>query len=342
MKATVLVTGLSGFIAKHVALVLLAKGYSVRGTVRNLSTSEMLREALKGAAADISRLELVEADLEEDEGWADAVGGTNFVLHLASPFPLQQPKGRLDLVPAAREGTLRVLKAVKTAGKDVERVVVTSSMVAMMYRAHRTREFAVRENDWTDTDWPPASPYIVSKTLAERAAWQWSKENGFESRMVVVNPGFVLGPALDTKAATSLDVIKLIFSGAHPAVPPVHFPVVDVRDLAELHVAALTTEAAGGRRLMGCADTLSMSDIAAILKEEFPEKGGKIPTKTLPAFMVRFLSVFDRSLKTVLADMNVVPRAENGYVTELTGVRFRSAREAVIGAGRSLIELGVV
>ncbi len=342
MTKTVLITGLSGFIAKHIALNLLAKGYVVRGTVRDMARGDALKDALTQAGADVSALELTQADLESDAGWTDAVNGVDYVMHVASPFPLQQPKGRLDLTPAARDGALRVLNAVKTAGTNVQQIVMTSSMVAMMYRARRPRNFVVRENDWTDVDWPPASPYIISKTLAEKAAWQWARENGFEKRMAVINPGFVLGPALDSRAATSLDVIKLLFSGAYPAVPPVYFPVVDVRDLADLHAAALTAEGVGGRRLIGSAETLSMAEIAATLNQAFPEKGAKIPTRTLPAPVVRFLALFDRSLKTILADMNVEPHSENRYVTDLTGVQFRPSREAVIAAGQSLIELGAV
>jgi dihydroflavonol-4-reductase len=341
-KKTVLITGLSGFIAKHIALSLIAKDYAVRGTVRDTAKAEMLKNALMRAGAGISTLELVRADLEGDNGWAEAVNGVDYVMHVASPFPLKQPTDRLELVPAAREGTLRVLNAVKTHGTTVQRVVITSSMVAMMYRANRPRSLPVHEDDWTDPDWPQASPYIISKTLAEKAAWEWSRENGFEKRMVAVNPGFVLGPALDTKAATSLDVIKLFFSGAYPALPPVHFPVVDVRDLADLHTAVLTAEDAGGRRLIGCADTLSMAEMAAILKKEFSEKGRRIPTRTLPSLVVRFLALFDRSLRTILADMNVVPHAENSYVTELTGIQFRPPRETVIAAGQSLVDLGAV
>ncbi|MBD3237426.1 MAG: NAD-dependent epimerase/dehydratase family protein [Candidatus Eisenbacteria bacterium] len=342
MSKTVLITGLSGFIAKHVALRALAEGHRVRGTVRDLATAGALEGTLERAGADLSSLELAQADLQADEGWIDAVRGVDYVLHIASPFPLKQPSGRLDLVPPARDGTLRVLRTVKDAGDSVERVVLTSSMAAMMYRPDRARHFAVREEDWTDIDWPPASAYVISKTVAERAAWEWARENDFTEKLAAINPGLVLGPALDTKSATSIEVIRLIMRGAYPALPPAYFGVVDVRDVAALQLAALTAPDTRGRRLIACESPMSMTEMAALLKQTFPERGKKIPSLTLPAAAVRGLALFDRSLKTVLADMNVAPDAQNEYVTELTGVRFRPAREAVIAAGQSLIDLGVV
>lgn len=338
MSKKVLITGISGFIAKHVTISALKKGYHIRGTVRDISKTEALKNLLIKHGADPLKLEFVQANLDQEEGWKEAVDGVDDVLHVASPFPLQQPKGSMDLVPSARGGTLRVLNALKEYNPEVQKIVVTSSMVAMMYRANRPAEFPVNEHDWTDHDWKLATPYIISKTLAEKSAWDWAKQNGYTDRLTVINPGFVLGPALDNKIATSMEVMKLLFAGAYPAVPPVYFPVVDVRDLAELHVTALTSES-GGRRLIGSADSLSMAGMGKILKEAFPKEGKKIPTGELPAFLVKLLSNFDASLKTVLPDLKVIPQANSEYVTELTGVKFRPAKEAVIAAGQSLIDL---
>jgi len=342
MQQSVLLTGISGFIAKHIAVRLLADGYAVRGTVRDSGRGDAVRDTLRQAGADLAHLELAHADLERDEGWTEAADGADFVLHTASPLPLEGPHGRLDLVPAARGGTLRVLKAVEQTGLKARRVVVTSSIAAMMYRPDRPRNFTVTENDWTDADWQRASPYVLSKTLAERAAWQWAREHGFEQRLVAVNPAFVIGPALDTKAAASLDVIKRIFAGAYPAVPPLYFPCVDVRDIAAVHVAALTAEGVGGRRLLGSAETLPLAEVARILKDTFPERGRRIPTRTIPAPAIRVLALFKPSLRTVLPSLHVRPRVDNDYVRELTGVAFRPARESLIDAGRSLIDLGVI
>lgn len=340
MKETVLITGISGFIAKHIALQVTQAGFKVRGTVRDLSKTDPLKALFSQHEVAPEAIEYVETDLNEDAGWDEALQGIDYVLHVASPFPLEQPKGRMDLVPAAKGGTLRVLEAAGRSG-SVKRIVITSSMVAMMYRANRPGTFSVGEEDWTDTDWKLATPYIISKTLAEKAAWDWAEEHGWMDKMVTVNPGFVLGPALDTKSATSMDVVKLMFDGSYPALPPVYFAAVDVRDLAELHAKALIKDVAG-RRLLGAADSISMAQMAKILKEAFPEKGMKIPTMELPGFIVKLASYFDASLKTVLPDMKAIPQASNQYVTDLTGITFRPAREAVIAAGESMIDLGEV
>ncbi len=340
MEEQVLVTGISGFIAKHVALKLLQTGYRVRGTLRTRSRADEVRHALQIHGADISGLSFVEADLGSDSGWTEAARDCAYVQHVASPFPMKQPRDRESLVPEARQGALRVLEAARAAG--VKRMVLTSSMVAMMYRANRPAQILVSETDWTDPSWNQLSAYIVSKTRAEKAAWNWADENGWKSRLTAVNPGFVLGPALDDKTGTSLDVIKLFFKGAYPALPPVCYPVVDVRDLAELHIRAMTAQDAGGRRLIGAADALSMSEMGRILRNAFPDYAKKIPTRTLPGFLVRFLAVFDRALKSVIADVGVIPAADNAYVIEMTGISFKPAEEAVRAAGQSLIDHSLV
>jgi len=340
MTDLVLVTGVSGFIAKHVALELLKRGYRVRGTVRDLQRAEEVRWTLKRNGGDDSLLEFVEADLGENAGWSAAAEGCDYVMHVASPFPISQPRDREALVPEARDGAVRVLEAARAA--NVRRIIFTSSMVAMMYRADRPAEVRVSENDWTDPDWDKLSPYIVSKTRAERAVWEWAKWNQWSDRLVVINPGFVLGPALDPRTGTSLDVIKLLMKGAYPAAPPVNFPVVDVRDLAQIHVNAMTASDAVGRRLIAAADTLSLPEMGKLLRESFPEFAKKIPTATLPAFAVRLLSVFDRSLKSVTPDLGVYPVADSGYVTQLTGVDLRPAAEALRAASESLVRFSLV
>ncbi len=338
MADTILVTGLSGFIAKHVALALLAKGYAVRGTVRSAAKGASVIDALAAAGGDRARLSLVEADLDGDKGWREAAGGVAGVIHVASPFPIEQPRDRNALVPAARGGALRVIDAALDAG--VSRIVMTSSMAAMMYRPGRAPEFPVTENDWTDVDWRALSAYIVSKTEAERAAWARVEERGARGRLAVVNPGFVLGPTIDKEFGTSLAVLDLFFKGAYPAVPPVSYPIVDVRDAAAVHVAAMERAEAGGRRLIASADSLSMKDIAAILREVSPAHAKKLPASELPAPLVRLLAVFDRRLASLTPDLGSVPRAQSAYVTELTGVPFRSAREAVEAGARSVIAAG--
>jgi len=337
---TVLVTGISGFIAKHVALELLRQGYAVRGTVRALGGADEVRRSLAAHGADVARLTCVAADLDRDVGWAEAVSGCRYVQHIASPFPLEVADDREALVPAARDGALRVLDAALTAG--VERVVMTSSMVAMMYRPGRPAECSIHEGDWTDAEWAPLTPYIVSKTRAERAAWERMRTAGAEARLTSVNPGFVLGPLLDAKSSTSIDVVKMFLTGAYPALPPVAFPVVDVRDLATVQVCAMTLPAAGGRRLIAAGETITMRDMALALRAAFPARRRRIPRWVLPAGVVRFAGLFDRALRALRGDLGVTPIADSAYVTALTGVEFRPAAEAVVAAGRSLEALHLI
>jgi dihydroflavonol-4-reductase len=340
MKERVLVTGIGGFIALHVAKNLLDAGYRVRGTARSTESGEKARSALKNTGADVSRLEIVTADLGSDAGWDEAVRDCPYIQHVAAPFPMQQPKGRHDLVPETRQGALRVLDAARNAG--AKRVVFTSSVVAMMYRAGRSGTVDVTEDDWSDPEWGKASPYIISKTLAERAVWEWADAHGWRDRIVSVNPGFVQGPAIDARAGTSMEAIRLIMNGAYPAVPRINFTVVDVRDLAEIHVRAMTADGAAGRRLLAAGETMSMADTAQTLRENLPEYAERIPTKTFPDFVIRSMALLDRSLKTLLPDLGVIPRSRAEATTSLTGVRFRPARESIVDAGKSLIEHGMV
>ena len=340
MKEQVLITGISGFIAKHIALKLLQKGYKVRGTLRTASHADVVRRALQVHGADVSGLSFINADLSSDSGWAEAAKDCAYVHHVASPFPMKQPRDRESLVPEARQGTLWVLEAARAA--NVHRILLTSSMVAMMYRANRPATMMVTETDWTDSNWNQLSAYIVSKTCAEKAAWDWAEKNGWKPSLTAINPGFVLGPALDDKTGTSLDVIKLFFKGAYPALPPVHYPIVDVRDIAELHFRAMTAKDAGGRRLIGAKDTISMSEMGQILRNAFPDYAKKIPIRTLPGFFVRFLAIFDRALKSIVPDIGVKTIAENTYVIKMTGISFKSAEEAVRAAGQSLIDHSLV
>jgi nucleoside-diphosphate-sugar epimerase len=336
MASKVLVTGISGYIAAQVAKTLLEKGYAVRGTVRSLSKSNLITEAFETQGIPTENLEFIEANLDQDEGWDQAFDGVEYLQHIASPFPISQPKDREALVPQAVGGTLRVLEAAKKA--KVKKVVVTSSMVAMAYRGGRKKVHPVLEEDWTDTEWKALSPYVVSKTRAEKALWAWAEENSWTSKIVTVNPGLVLGPSLLPRVGTSLGVIKLIMEGAYPALPKVSYAVVDVRDVALMQVAVLQGKKSNGRRLMAAGEVMSMQDMALLLKNHFPEKGKKIPTGTLPNWLIRFLSVFDNSIRSVLPDLGVAPEPHSAYVKELTGVGFRPAQESVIDSAKTLID----
>jgi nucleoside-diphosphate-sugar epimerase len=212
----------------------------------------------------------------------------------------------------------------------------------MMYRANRPAQMTFSENDWSDPEWTPLSAYIVSKTRAEKAAWEFMKNQGAEKKLAVVNPGFVLGPSLDRDIGTSLQVLELFLKRKYPAIPQTAFPTVDIRDLSELHMRAMTLAAAGGRRLLGCSDTLSMPEMASIMRNELGTAGKRVPTMVLPDLLIRLMAMFDPSMKNLIPDIGVKPIADAAYVTALTGVKFRSAREAVIAAGESLVKLGIV
>lgn len=331
MSQRILITGVSGFLAKHIALQALQKGYAVRGTLRALNKADQVKRTLAEAGANIRALEFAAADLTNDEGWDAALEGCDSVVHVASPFPIQQPAGRMDLVPAARGGVVRVLEA---AGPE-RRIVMTSSMVAMMYRAGRPSQITVREDDWTDTAWPALSAYVVSKTLAERAAWDHVETVGDRRRLTAINPGLVLGPALDDDVGASIEIVKLLAKGAYPALPAVSYPVVDVRDVAALHLAALENSAAGGRRLVAAAQSRSFAQIASAVIAAQPGSGMKAP-RELPPFVVRIAAAFDARLRAVTPDLGVTPIADAAYVEKLTGVAFRPADEAIRATVNSL------
>ena len=336
MKELVLVTGISGYIARHVAHVLLNRGYKVRGTVRSMSKADSVKADLAKAGADTTDLTFVEANLESDDNWDEAVNGCTYIQHIASPFPLEQPTDREALVPAARAGAQRVLSA--GFAQNVERIVMTSSMVSMMGKPGKGAEMAVTEDDWTDPNWRLLTAYVVSKAKAELSAWDYAKVQGFESKLTVVNPGLVFGPAIGTSYGSSLNLIKQMLAGEFPRAPKVAYPVVDVRDIAELHVEAMIQDKAKGRRLIGASNTLWMKDIAAVLRDKYPVEAKKTPKGEIPNFIVRLISLFDDRIKAVVADLGTFHTADTSYVTDITGVTFRPAEQTVLDTAKFLIE----
>jgi dihydroflavonol-4-reductase len=343
-KPTVLITGISGFIAKHTALKALMDGYQVRGTVRSMAKAEGVRATLSRYAQehsiDIGALDFVEADLLADEGWTDAIKGVDYLIHLASPFPKLQPKDREALVPPAKDGMTRAVSAALGAG--VKRIVVTSSIAAVMYRGGRPPKLTCNADDWSDPDWSGMSAYLISKTRAEQALWQLADEKNARDRITVINPAFVAGPALDNTIGTSLELIKEIMAGPYPALPNASYPVVDVRDVAEAHVKALTAERAGGKRLMASANTLSMLEMAKVLKAEFPARRWRIPGFVVPDFAIKTLALVDKKVKTIFPDMGSRVTIDASTAESVLAMKFRSAETAVREAAYSLIDHGVI
>lgn len=338
---TVLVTGGSGFIASHTILQLLAAGYRVRTTVRSLSREGDVRAMLKiGGAEPGEQLSFVAADLMSDAGWPAAVSGCEYVLHLASPFPSQIPKDENELIVPAREGALRVLRASRDAG--VKRVVLTSSFAAVGY-GHPQRERAFTEEDWTNPDGADVMPYTKSKTLAERAAWDFVAREGAGLELAVVNPVGVFGPVLGPDYATSIMLVEKMLNGALPGVPRMCFGVVDVRDVADLHLRAMTSEAAKGERFLAVAgDFMWLTEIARTLKERMGERARRVPTRQLPDWLVKLARFKDPAVKQVIPELGKWKNATSEKARRVLGWSSRTREESVVATGESLVKLGLV
>ena len=281
-RGLVAVTGGSGYIAGYCIAQLLSDGWRVRTTVRNLGRAEEVRATIGKIAPNAGAIEIVAADLNSDAGWPDAVAGADYVLHVASPVPTMDPKSDDELVRPARDGTLRVLKAARDAG--VKRVVMTSSISAIMF-GRGVREKPFTEADWTDeANRDDTSPYDRAKTIAERAAWAWHKAEGGRLELVTVNPGLVLGPALGSDFSASLEAVRKLLDGSIPALPRFGFNVVDVRDIAQLQLLAMTTPSAVGERFIGSCDFYSMADIAKSSNRGWGSRRGKSRLFPSPIF----------------------------------------------------------
>jgi dihydroflavonol-4-reductase len=300
MTDTILLTGISGFIAKHIALKLLNAGFAVRGTLRKPARADEVRSALKPHLTDpaaMDRLTFATADLETDEGWAHAMAGITAVMHTASPFPIAQPKDEQVLIRPAVEGTRRVLMAAKAAG--IIRVILTSSTVAIIDETVHGQQ---DENNWCNLDAPGTSAYAKSKTLAEREAWAIAAAEGLH--LTTINPGFVVGPPLDANFGSSIGVVKRFLKGKDPMLPKIGFAMVDVRDVAEAHLRALQRPATAGKRYAAVAGSMWMPDMGAVLKAAYPTR--RIATRTAPAFLLRILALFDPALRAILPGLGII------------------------------------
>ncbi|WP_033344625.1 SDR family oxidoreductase [Catenuloplanes japonicus] len=332
--ATVLVTGGTGFVGAHTIAALLHAGHTVRTTLRDLSRQDDVNTMLRTAPGTVS---FFRADLHHDDGWADAVTGTDFVLHVASPFPASAPRHEDDLIVPARNGALRVLRAARDAG--VKRVVLTSSFAAVGYGHGRTgRVFT--ESDWTRTDGPGVTPYVRSKALAERAAWDFVEAEGGGPELTVINPVGIFGPVLGPDYASSIGIIASMLDGGMPVAPPVWTQAVDVRDVADAHLRAMVSPAAAGRRYLALAGgTISFAEIGRTLHARFGEAAAKAPTRAAPAWLIRAMARFNPRLTEVVPQLNVIRRADNSRIREELGWSPRSNEEAVIAAAESLLRL---
>jgi nucleoside-diphosphate-sugar epimerase len=339
--STVLVTGGSGFIGAHSILQLLAAGYQVRTTVRSLKREGDVRAMLKeGGAEPGDRLSFIAADLESDAGWAEAAAGCEYVLHVASPFPPNIPKHEDELIVPAREGALRVLRAARDAG--VRRVVLTSSFVAIGY-GQKPQRAPFDETNWTDPKAGDALPYIKSKTLAERAAWDFIASEGDDLELSVVNPVAVFGPVLGPDYSSSILLIQRLMDGAMPGCPRLYFGVVDVRDVAELHIRAMTHPAARGERFLAVAgEFMSMLDIARVLRRRMGSSARRVPRWQLPDWLVRIAAKRDPAAQQLLPELGKRKSASNEKARRLLGWTPRSNEEAIVSTAESLLRIGLL
>ena len=335
MSGTVLVTGGSGYIAGFLIRQLIAEGWTVRTTIRNLSREAEVRGWL---GVDNSKLSFFAADLMSDDGWAEAMAGCSHVAHVASPLPSNAPKSDDELIVPARDGALRAVRFAHAAG--VRRVVMTSSVAAISYgQKHKTR---FTEADWTDVASPDAYAYVKSKTIAERAARDWVAANAPGMEFCTVNPALVLGPLLAPDFSTSLEAVKKLLEGSMPGLPHIGFGVVDVRDVADMHVKCLTAPAMAGERFIASGPFMWLSEVAAILKEGLGPEARKVPTRRLPSWLVRIFARFDPVVGQIVGELDNVREQDASHARAVLGWTPRPARESILDTARSLIEQGVV
>jgi len=340
-RELVLVTGGSGFVAAHCILQLLTAGYRVRTTVRSLMREDDVRAMLRtGGAQPGAALSFAAADLTSDAGWPEAATGCDFVLHVASPFPPGVPKHEDELIVPAREGALRVLRASRDTG--VKRVVLTSSFAAIGYgKKHTDRPFS--EEDWSDPNGDGVSAYVKSKTLAERAAWDFVASEGGSLELSVVNPVGVFGPVLGPDYSTSILVVQRLMDGAMPGVPRLSFGIVDVRDVADLHLRAMTNPAARGERFLAVAgDFMTIQEIALLLRARMGDAARRVPTRLLPNWMVRLVALGDSAVAQIVPELGTVKNATNQKATGMLGWAPRSNEDSLIATAESMVRLGLL
>jgi nucleoside-diphosphate-sugar epimerase len=332
---TVLVTGGTGFLGGWCIVSLLERGYNVRTTVRDLAREQAVLDAVHGAGVDPgSRVQVVAADLTADSGWAQALDGCRYVLHVASPFPPVQPKDPDELIVPARDGALRVLRAALDAG--VEHIAMTSSVAAVRSDRSSSEAAPYTEADWTDGDNPARTPYARSKTLAEQAAWEHVRVASAADRLTTINPGAIIGPALSGDHSYSLQAIQRLLDGM-PAAPRLGFTFVDVRDVADLHVRALTNPAAGGERFIATDRFLWLPEVATILRDRLGDAARKVPSRVAPNVLIRALALFDGSIRSVVGDLGKRAWYSSEKARTTLGWSTREVEDSIEDCARSLV-----
>jgi dihydroflavonol-4-reductase len=334
---TVLVTGGSGFLGGWCIAELLLRGYRVRTTMRDLSRETEIRAGVETQVGTGDRLECFAADLGVDEGWSRAVEGCDYVLHVASPFPPTQPKDPDELIVPARDGTLRVLRTSLDAG--IDRVVITSSVAAVGGSVSHS-SVPLTEEDWTDPDNPKLTPYTRSKTIAERAAWDLVKERDESERLAVVNPGAILGPLLSGSRSFSLELIERLLKGM-PGTPRLGYSIVDVRDVADLQIKAMTSTEAGGERFIAVGEFRWMSEVATVLRERLGATAPKVPKRSVPDLVVRGMAIFDPSIRSIVGQLGRKVEMSSEKARSLLGWSPLPTDETIVDCAQSMLDEGV-
>jgi dihydroflavonol-4-reductase len=336
MAGKVFVSGGSGYIAGYLIRELVQQGWTVHTTVRDLAREAQLRELL---AVDNARLVIFAADLTRDAGWTEAIQGCSHAAHVASPLPGKWVKTPDDLVVPARDGVLRVLRAARAAG--VRRFVMTSSVAAIIYgRGRGVHRFS--EADWTPHDYRGISPYTLSKTLAERAARDWVAREGGGIEFCSINPSVVLGPVWGADHSSSIALVTRLLTGSMPGCPDLGFGIVDVRDVADLHLRALVAPGMAGERFIASGPFLKVIDIARILRQHLGEQASRVPTRRLPDLLVRVAALFDPLVRTAVSELGAERHTDPRHAREVLGWVARAPEQTIVDTARSLIERGLV
>lgn len=322
----VFVTGASGFIAKHILRELLEKGYEVRASIRSDNRKKELQSLFPDAALEFATL-----DLTKDEGWKEALKGCDVLMHTASPFPLTEPKDPQELIRPAVDGTLRAMRAAKEAG--IQRVLLTSSCAAIYKQAGKSKMSPSDESNWTSPDDPSVGAYEASKTLAEKAAWDFVADHP-EIALTTINPGAVFGPPMDARYGSSLELVEQLMTGKVPMAPPMDMVAVDVRDVARMHVAAIDLEATKGERFAAASGTYRFIELANMLKAW--DANLRTPGREAPVWLIRFMGMFSKDVKAVLANVGRTLAVSGTKSEKIFGFKFIPVKDAVIASAEAV------